>query len=104
MDADAFEDRADRLRRRAEEAGRDPAEIASTWGGIVLVGRDSDDLARLDADRAASGVAWDPWRGTVDDLRAFAARLADAGASWIVCMPAGPEDRTELIARTLRGA
>lgn len=104
LDADAFEDRAGRLRRGAVEAGRDPAEIEVTWGGIVLVGRDRDDLAQLDAERAASGVAWDPWRGTVDDLRTFGARLAGAGASWIVCLPAGPEDRTELIARTLREA
>lgn len=104
LDADAFEDRAARLRMKAAEIGRDPAELEITWGGIVLVGRDRDELARLDAERAARGVAWDPWRGTVDDLRTFAARLSGAGASWIVCMPSGPEDRTELIARTLREA
>lgn len=102
LDADAFDERVGWLRRAAVEAGRDPSEVVPTWGGIVLVGRDRDDLARLEQARAASGVAWDPWRGTVDDLARFAARLREAGAAWMVCLPAGPDDRTDLIARTLR--
>jgi alkanesulfonate monooxygenase SsuD/methylene tetrahydromethanopterin reductase-like flavin-dependent oxidoreductase (luciferase family) len=101
LDADGFEDRVRSLRRAASEAGRDPDEVSPTWGGIVLVGRDRAELAVLEQERSARGVAWDPWRGTADDLRRFADRLEAAGATWIVCLPVGPEDRTELIARTL---
>jgi alkanesulfonate monooxygenase SsuD/methylene tetrahydromethanopterin reductase-like flavin-dependent oxidoreductase (luciferase family) len=102
LDAEAFADRVSRLRRSAAQAGRDPGDVVPTWGGIVLVGRDRAELDALEADRAARGVAWDPWRGTVDDLRRFVTALAAAGAGWFVAMPAGPEDRTELIGRTLR--
>lgn len=101
LDADGFEDRVRSLRRSVSEAGRDPDEVTPTWGGIVLVGRDRAELGVLDQERSARGVAWDPWRGTVDDLRRFADRLERAGATWMVCLPAGPDDRTELIARTL---
>lgn len=104
LDADAFVDRVHRLQRSVHAAGRDPSEVVPTWGGIVLVGRDAAELELLEGDRSARGVAWDPWRGTVDDLRVFATRLAGAGAAWFVCLPAGPADRTELIARTLRDA
>lgn len=104
LDADAFADRVRLLRRLAAEAGRDPDEVTPTWGGIVLVGRDGAELARLDEERAASGAAWDPWRGTVDDLRRFGERLARAGASWAACLPAGPEDRAEMVVDALRPA
>jgi alkanesulfonate monooxygenase SsuD/methylene tetrahydromethanopterin reductase-like flavin-dependent oxidoreductase (luciferase family) len=104
LDLDGFLDRVDLLRREAREAGRDLGEVPPTWGGIILVARDRAELARLEADRSARGAAWDPWRGTADDLRAFASGLARAGATWMVCLPAGPPDRTELIARTLAEA
>ncbi len=71
----------------------------SSWSDATL-----QSSSCLEGDRSARGVAWDPWRGTVDDLRVFATRLASAGAAWFVCLPAGPADRTELIARTLRDA
>jgi hypothetical protein len=90
------------LHAAAEQEGRDAGDVPPTWGGIVLVGRDRGELARLEGERAARGVAWNPWRGTLEDLRVFAARLRAAGATWMVVMPAGPEDRVELIARTLR--
>jgi hypothetical protein len=41
----------------------------------------------------------DMWSGTVEDLVAFLAALADAGATWAVLMLAGPADRLDLVAR-----
>jgi alkanesulfonate monooxygenase SsuD/methylene tetrahydromethanopterin reductase-like flavin-dependent oxidoreductase (luciferase family) len=102
LDADGFDERVTMLREAVAQAGRGASEVAPTWGGIVLVGRDREELARLEEERAARGVAWDPWRGTVEDLRVFADRLRAAGATWMVAMPAGPDDRVELIARTLQ--
>jgi alkanesulfonate monooxygenase SsuD/methylene tetrahydromethanopterin reductase-like flavin-dependent oxidoreductase (luciferase family) len=74
-------------RRAAETAGRDPAAVAGTWGGQVLVAADRREaesrLAAWGADRPADEVArvlaGDPG-AVLDRLRA----LADAGASWCV--------------------
>jgi alkanesulfonate monooxygenase SsuD/methylene tetrahydromethanopterin reductase-like flavin-dependent oxidoreductase (luciferase family) len=103
LDVEGFRTRAAAVARLAEEAGRDPSEVPPTWGGIVLVGEDRADLERLQAEREAQGPAWAPWSGTAEDLRAFAEALAEAGCAWFVCLAAGPPDRQELIARTLRG-
>jgi alkanesulfonate monooxygenase SsuD/methylene tetrahydromethanopterin reductase-like flavin-dependent oxidoreductase (luciferase family) len=102
LDADGFATRAAALRETAAAAGRDPAEITPTWGGIVLVGEDEADLARLAAGRDAVGPAWESWRGTAEDLRAFAEELRGHGCGWFVCAVAGADDRSEIIARTLR--
>jgi alkanesulfonate monooxygenase SsuD/methylene tetrahydromethanopterin reductase-like flavin-dependent oxidoreductase (luciferase family) len=75
------------VRRAAEGAGRDPATVAGTWGGQVLVAQDrreaADRLARWGADRppaeVARVVAGDPG-AVLAHLRA----LGDAGASWCV--------------------
>jgi alkanesulfonate monooxygenase SsuD/methylene tetrahydromethanopterin reductase-like flavin-dependent oxidoreductase (luciferase family) len=82
------------VRRAAERAGRDPAGVAGTWGGQVLVapeGREAEvRLARWGAGRppgeAARVLAGDP--GTVTArLRA----LGDAGAAWcVVAFVGGP--------------
>jgi alkanesulfonate monooxygenase SsuD/methylene tetrahydromethanopterin reductase-like flavin-dependent oxidoreductase (luciferase family) len=80
------------VRRAAEGAGRDPAAVAATWGGQVLVAADSREaegrLAAWGGDRPPAEVArvlaGDP--GTVlAQLRA----LADAGATWCVLAPVG---------------
>ncbi len=102
VDAEGFTTRAELVRAAAAQAGRTPDEVAPTWGGIVLVGRDEDELRRLDAERAATGVAWDPWRGTIEDLRRHLAALRAAGATWFIVTPAGPGDRLAIIASTLR--
>ena len=61
LDADAFAEKASRLRELAE--GR---EVSPTWGGIALVGEDDGDLARLVADRAEKGLSLEGvWKGTV---------------------------------------
>jgi alkanesulfonate monooxygenase SsuD/methylene tetrahydromethanopterin reductase-like flavin-dependent oxidoreductase (luciferase family) len=104
LDADGFAERTATLGRLAVDAGRDPAHVVATWGGIVLVGEDQRDLELLVEERGARGPAWTPWTGTVDDLRRFVRRLADAGCAWFICTAAGPDDRLELIGRTLREA
>jgi alkanesulfonate monooxygenase SsuD/methylene tetrahydromethanopterin reductase-like flavin-dependent oxidoreductase (luciferase family) len=79
-------------RRVAEAAGRDPAAVAGTWAGQVLVaadGREAEDrLAAWGADRPPAEVA----RVLAGDPGAVVARLralADAGASWCVLAPVG---------------
>lgn len=102
LDAEGFTSRARVLAALARAAGRDAGEVVPTWGGIALVGEDAGDLARLEREREAKGLPMRVWRGTVEDLRAFAGALAAAGCAWLVCLAAGPADRLELIARTLR--
>jgi alkanesulfonate monooxygenase SsuD/methylene tetrahydromethanopterin reductase-like flavin-dependent oxidoreductase (luciferase family) len=102
LDAEGFATRAAALREAAAAAGRDPAEITPTWGGIMLVGEDGDDLARLAAARDAVGPAWEAWRGTAEDLRAFGDKLRADGCGWFVCAVAGSDDRAEIVARALR--
>lgn len=79
-------------RRAAEAAGRDPAAVAGTWGGQVLVAGDSREaearLAAWGGDRPPAEVA----RVLAGDPDAVAARLralADAGAAWCVLAPVG---------------
>jgi alkanesulfonate monooxygenase SsuD/methylene tetrahydromethanopterin reductase-like flavin-dependent oxidoreductase (luciferase family) len=80
------------VRRAAERAGRDPAAVAATWGGQVLVAPDGEEaearLAAWGADRPPGEVA----RVLAGDPGAVAARLgalADAGAAWCVLAPVG---------------
>jgi alkanesulfonate monooxygenase SsuD/methylene tetrahydromethanopterin reductase-like flavin-dependent oxidoreductase (luciferase family) len=80
------------VRRAAEGAGRDPAAVAATWGGQVLVAADAGEaearLAAWGGDRPPAEVA----RVLAGDPAAVAARLralADAGASWCVLAPVG---------------
>jgi alkanesulfonate monooxygenase SsuD/methylene tetrahydromethanopterin reductase-like flavin-dependent oxidoreductase (luciferase family) len=93
-----------RVRRTAEQAGRDPATVAGTWGGQVLVAPDrheaADRLARWGEGRPPAEVA----RVVAGDPDAVLARLralGDAGAAWcvlaIVGTPAG-EARAALAA------
>ena len=79
-------------RRAAAAAGRDPAAVAGTWAGQVLVAADrreaEDRLAAWGADRPPAEVA----RVLAGDPGAVVARLralADAGASWCVLAPVG---------------
>ena len=102
LPAEGFAARVAALRHLSVEAGRDPAVVEPTWGGIMLVGEDATDLEALEAERAGNGLPMDVWRGTVTDLSRFATRLADAGATWLIARAAGPADRPSLIAETLR--
>ncbi len=75
------------VRRAAEDAGRDPAAVAGTWAGQVLVAEDAEQaralLGRWGAGRPPGEVA-----GTVaGDAGAVARRLGElgeAGAGWCV--------------------
>jgi alkanesulfonate monooxygenase SsuD/methylene tetrahydromethanopterin reductase-like flavin-dependent oxidoreductase (luciferase family) len=79
-------------RRAAELAGRDPAAVAGTWGGQVLVAPDRREAeARL--------ARWAPGRPPADLARVVAgdpgtvigrlAELGDAGAAWCVLATVG---------------
>jgi alkanesulfonate monooxygenase SsuD/methylene tetrahydromethanopterin reductase-like flavin-dependent oxidoreductase (luciferase family) len=103
LSTEVFAERSSTLARLAGKEGRDPAEVEPTWAGIVLAGENAADLARLEEEREAKGLPMDVWRGTVAHLAEFAEDLAAHGCAWMVCLPAGPSDRLELIARTLRG-
>jgi alkanesulfonate monooxygenase SsuD/methylene tetrahydromethanopterin reductase-like flavin-dependent oxidoreductase (luciferase family) len=104
LDLDAYAERVATLARFAHEAGRVPQEVPPTWAGIVLVGEDRADLEALERDREDQGLPGDLWRGTVDDLRRLCDRLRSLGTTWFVVLPAGPRDRIELVAETVREA
>jgi alkanesulfonate monooxygenase SsuD/methylene tetrahydromethanopterin reductase-like flavin-dependent oxidoreductase (luciferase family) len=79
-------------RRAAEAAGRDPAAVAGTWGGQVLVAPERAEaearLARWGADRppaeVARVVAGDP-----DTVLGRLGALGRAGAAWCVAATFG---------------
>ena len=102
LDDAAFADRAARLARLAGDVGREPRDVPPTWGGILLVGEDRAALEALEADRAAKGLSMTVWRGTAEALRRFRDSLGAAGATWLIAVAAGPADRLELIASSLR--
>jgi alkanesulfonate monooxygenase SsuD/methylene tetrahydromethanopterin reductase-like flavin-dependent oxidoreductase (luciferase family) len=80
------------VRRAAEEAGRDPAEVAGTWGGQVLVGADAAEARALLSRWGASRPAEDVGRTIAGDPATVVARLAElgeAGARWCVLAPVG---------------
>jgi alkanesulfonate monooxygenase SsuD/methylene tetrahydromethanopterin reductase-like flavin-dependent oxidoreductase (luciferase family) len=102
MDDDAFVARTAELADEAVAAGRDRADVPATWAAIALVGRDRTELAQLETDRAEKGGSLDIWRGTTDDLRRLRDRLLALGVSWMIPLAAGPSDRVEIVAETLR--
>jgi alkanesulfonate monooxygenase SsuD/methylene tetrahydromethanopterin reductase-like flavin-dependent oxidoreductase (luciferase family) len=79
-------------RRAAEQAGRDPAAVAGTWGGQVLVAPDRREadarLARWGSGRppaqVARVVAGDP-----DTVLGRLRALGDGGAAWCVVATVG---------------
>ena len=85
----------------AEEAGAAGREVEATWAGIALVGEDEDELGRLVAARREKGMAEEGiWIGTAERFAEHVTALRDAGATWVIVVPAGPPDRIELIAAT----
>ena len=102
-DAETFVARAADLARLTADAGRDPAEVPPTWGGIVLArpGREGARHARGGARGQRSrhgylaGNRWTTSAGCVTGSRSLA-------TTWLVALAAGPADRLGLLAATLR--
>ena len=78
-----------------ESGGR---SVSATWAGIVVVGRDDAEVARLLDARSHRHLESDVWAGTTASLREWLENLGSVGASWAVLVPGGPPDRVELIA------
>ena len=80
------------VRRAAAEAGRDPAMVAGTWGGQVLVAPEPAEaeamLARWGTGRPSGEVAR-VIAGTPETVLARLRALGDAGAAWCVLAFAG---------------
>jgi len=99
LDPPAFGRKA---RLLAEEAGAAGREAEATWAGIVLVGKDEREAEELLARRRARGMPDDGlWSGSAERFAENTAGLGEAGATWVVMVPAGPSDRVPLLAETL---
>jgi alkanesulfonate monooxygenase SsuD/methylene tetrahydromethanopterin reductase-like flavin-dependent oxidoreductase (luciferase family) len=99
LGADRFAAKAALLAREAAAAGR---TAVATWAGIVLVGRDDTEAEALLARRRARGMPDDGlWSGGVGRFAEFTHSLGEAGAGWVIVVPAGPPDRVDLLAEVL---
>lgn len=81
-----------------EEAQASERRAEATWAGIVVLGRDDDEVGRMLDGRRSRGLEADVWAGTPAALHEWMERLTEVGASWAVLVPGGPPDRVELIA------
>ena len=91
-----FRFKAKLLEEEAERAGR---QAEATWAGIVLVGEDEGEAKRLLEARHQKGVNDSvSWCGSADGLSEHLRDLADAGATWVIMVLAGPPGRRELLA------
>ncbi|MBI4261040.1 MAG: LLM class flavin-dependent oxidoreductase [Actinobacteria bacterium] len=100
LDAGAFARKARVLGEAAGEAGRPPGAVEATWAGIALVGEDDARTEELLAARRSKGMPVEGiWWGSAERFAGFLGELREAGATWVVIVPAGPPDRVELIAR-----
>jgi alkanesulfonate monooxygenase SsuD/methylene tetrahydromethanopterin reductase-like flavin-dependent oxidoreductase (luciferase family) len=85
------------VRRAALDAAREPALVAGTWGGQVLVAEDRREadamLERWGADRAPVEVAR-VLAGDPDTVAGKLDALGEAGATWcVLAFVGGPADR-----------
>jgi len=85
-----------KVRVLREAAGE--RQVSATWAGIVVVGRDDDEVGRLLDQRTARGGELGVWSGTTASLRTHLDALAAAGSTWSVLVPGGPPDRLDVIA------
>jgi alkanesulfonate monooxygenase SsuD/methylene tetrahydromethanopterin reductase-like flavin-dependent oxidoreductase (luciferase family) len=96
LPADRFALKARLLSEEATAAGR---SAEATWAGIVLVGEDDLDAARLLEERERKGMSDSTsWHGSAERFVAFLRDLAAAGATWAIMVLAGPAGRRELVA------
>jgi alkanesulfonate monooxygenase SsuD/methylene tetrahydromethanopterin reductase-like flavin-dependent oxidoreductase (luciferase family) len=83
----------------AEEAAAGGREVEATWAGIVLVGEDEAETAKLLEARVARGMSDGvAWAGPADRFAERLHELAEVGASWVIMVLAGPPGRRELLA------
>jgi alkanesulfonate monooxygenase SsuD/methylene tetrahydromethanopterin reductase-like flavin-dependent oxidoreductase (luciferase family) len=92
MGVEEFTRKVQVLREAAERP------VSATWAGIVVVGRDDDEVGRLLDQRSARGLEPEVWSGTTTSLRTHLDALAAAGSTWSVLVPGGPPDRFDVIA------
>jgi alkanesulfonate monooxygenase SsuD/methylene tetrahydromethanopterin reductase-like flavin-dependent oxidoreductase (luciferase family) len=93
---DVFGHKAKLLAEEAERAGR---HAEPTWAGIVLLGEDDREVARLVESRHKRGMTDDlAWSGPADRFAGYLRDLAEAGAIWAIMVLAGPSGRRELLA------
>ncbi|HEX8100548.1 MAG TPA: LLM class flavin-dependent oxidoreductase, partial [Actinomycetota bacterium] len=84
------------LNEAAEAAGR---RAEATWAGIVLVAEDKAEVDRMIESRKQKGMNDElAWAGTPEEFVEYVGALADAGATWVIMVLAGPAGRRELIA------
>jgi alkanesulfonate monooxygenase SsuD/methylene tetrahydromethanopterin reductase-like flavin-dependent oxidoreductase (luciferase family) len=99
---EGFARRVAEVREEAERAGRDPAAVACTWGGLALLGADEAEakakLERLGGERP--GLVWG---GPERVAEAFAA-YGQAGATWVIVGPldSGDPDNARLLGQAVR--
>ncbi|MEX0991843.1 MAG: LLM class flavin-dependent oxidoreductase [Actinomycetota bacterium] len=99
IDEETFAARAAELTALSGASGR---TVEPNWGGIALVGEDAASVETLLVRRREVGLTESTvWSGTAAEFRMFLERLAAAGASWAIFVPAGPADRMDLIADAL---
>jgi alkanesulfonate monooxygenase SsuD/methylene tetrahydromethanopterin reductase-like flavin-dependent oxidoreductase (luciferase family) len=105
-DASRFACEAEHVRGLAAEAGRDPAALTLSWGGLVVLDA-TDERADAKAQRlgAGAGVLTGGPQRLAEELRAF----ADLEAEWLIIGPidsSNPENAArlgELVIPALRG-
>lgn len=72
---------------RGRMAGPEPFDVS--WGGVVLLATDDEEVAASLAERELRGAPAPSWSGTPEGFLAFVAGLAEAGVTWITLGPAG---------------
>jgi len=92
MSPDEFERKARVLREAADDAGR---SVAPTWAGIVVVGRDEEEVAGSLRERERKGLETQVWSGSDRALVDWLRWLEGVGVTWAVLVAGG---RQELIA------
>jgi alkanesulfonate monooxygenase SsuD/methylene tetrahydromethanopterin reductase-like flavin-dependent oxidoreductase (luciferase family) len=96
LSPDRFRPKAELLADEGARAGR---EVEATWAGIVLVGEDEGEAARLVEERGQRGMADGvAWSGGVERFADHLHELQAAGATWAIVVLAGPAGRRELVA------
>lgn len=74
----------DRLTAYRAAGGREPS-----WGGVVLIGRDDEEVARRLAERRDRGLRAPDWSGTPSTFARWSDELAGRGVTWITLGAAG---------------